>query len=77
MTISKPFADSVHAASERAPARGQVPVKRQIGFVGLGHMGTAMAANLAADGHRVIAYVRRPNSTLSHSNYCICQEYSV
>ena len=32
-----------------------------IGFVGLGHMGTAMAANLAAAGRRVIAYVRRPD----------------
>jgi 3-hydroxyisobutyrate dehydrogenase-like beta-hydroxyacid dehydrogenase len=31
-----------------------------IGFVGLGHMGTAMAANLAAAGVHVIAYVRRP-----------------
>jgi 3-hydroxyisobutyrate dehydrogenase-like beta-hydroxyacid dehydrogenase len=30
-----------------------------VGFVGLGHMGTAMAANLAATGIRVIAYVRR------------------
>jgi 3-hydroxyisobutyrate dehydrogenase-like beta-hydroxyacid dehydrogenase len=34
-----------------------------IGFVGLGHMGTAMAANLAAAGRRVIAYVRRPDQT--------------
>jgi 3-hydroxyisobutyrate dehydrogenase-like beta-hydroxyacid dehydrogenase len=33
----------------------------EIGFVGLGHMGTAMAVNLAAAGHRVIAYVRRPD----------------
>src|SRR5258708_23401614 len=33
----------------------------EIGFVGLGHMGTAMAANLAAAGRRVIAYVRRPD----------------
>jgi 3-hydroxyisobutyrate dehydrogenase-like beta-hydroxyacid dehydrogenase len=32
----------------------------EIGFIGLGHMGTAMAANLAAAGLRVIAYVRRP-----------------
>src|ERR1700732_2414981 len=32
-----------------------------IGFVGLGHMGTAMAANLADAGDRVTAYVRRPN----------------
>ena len=30
-----------------------------IGFVGLGHMGTAIAANLAAAGHRVTALVRR------------------
>jgi 3-hydroxyisobutyrate dehydrogenase-like beta-hydroxyacid dehydrogenase len=30
-----------------------------VGFVGLGHMGSAMAANLAATGIRVIAYVRR------------------
>jgi 3-hydroxyisobutyrate dehydrogenase-like beta-hydroxyacid dehydrogenase len=31
----------------------------RVGFVGLGQMGTAMATNLAATGHRVIAYVRR------------------
>jgi 3-hydroxyisobutyrate dehydrogenase-like beta-hydroxyacid dehydrogenase len=37
------------------------PVLGEIGFVGLGHMGTAMAANLVAAGRRVIAYVRRPN----------------
>src|SRR5712675_1489333 len=33
----------------------------EIGFVGLGRMGAAMAANLAAKGRRVIAYVRRPD----------------
>jgi len=32
----------------------------RVGFVGLGQMGTAMAANLAAAGHRVIAYIRHP-----------------
>jgi len=37
------------------------PVLGDIGFVGLGHMGTAMAANLVAAGRRVIAYVRRPD----------------
>jgi 3-hydroxyisobutyrate dehydrogenase-like beta-hydroxyacid dehydrogenase len=37
------------------------PLAGEIGFVGLGHMGTAMAANLAATGRRVIAYVRRPD----------------
>jgi len=31
----------------------------EVGFVGLGRMGSAMAANLAAAGHRVVAYVRR------------------
>jgi 3-hydroxyisobutyrate dehydrogenase-like beta-hydroxyacid dehydrogenase len=31
-----------------------------IGFVGLGRMGTAIASNLAAAGAHVIAYVRRP-----------------
>jgi 3-hydroxyisobutyrate dehydrogenase-like beta-hydroxyacid dehydrogenase len=56
-------------ASEAAPleqrggsgSNSRQPVQRDIGFVGLGHMGTAMAANLAAAGRRVIAYVRRPD----------------
>src|SRR6266849_8550633 len=55
-------------ASEAAPLeqRGgsgsnrRLPVQGEIGFVGLGHMGTVMAANLAASGRRVIAFVRRP-----------------
>jgi 3-hydroxyisobutyrate dehydrogenase-like beta-hydroxyacid dehydrogenase len=33
-------------------------VGSEVGFVGLGRMGSAMAANLASAGHRVIAYVR-------------------
>jgi 3-hydroxyisobutyrate dehydrogenase-like beta-hydroxyacid dehydrogenase len=33
----------------------------EVGFIGLGHMGTAMAANLVAAGRPVIAYVRRPD----------------
>lgn len=41
-----------------APSRAR-PIKGEIGFIGLGHMGTAMAANLAASGRPVIAYVRR------------------
>jgi 3-hydroxyisobutyrate dehydrogenase-like beta-hydroxyacid dehydrogenase len=40
---------------------GRPPPVGEIGFVGLGHMGTAMAANLVADGRRVIGYVRRPD----------------
>src|SRR5258705_7689700 len=39
----------------------RLPVQIEIGFVGLGRMGTAMAANLAAAGHRITAYVRRPD----------------
>ena len=35
--------------------------KGKIGFVGLGRMGTAIAANLAAGGAYVTAYVRRPD----------------
>jgi lactate dehydrogenase-like 2-hydroxyacid dehydrogenase len=44
--------------SEIGPS-GRLPAQGEIGFIGLGHMGTAMAANLAAAGYRVIAYVRR------------------
>jgi 3-hydroxyisobutyrate dehydrogenase-like beta-hydroxyacid dehydrogenase len=46
-------------ASGTASENPRPPVLGDIGFVGLGHMGTAMAANLAAAGRRVIAYVRR------------------
>jgi 3-hydroxyisobutyrate dehydrogenase-like beta-hydroxyacid dehydrogenase len=34
--------------------------KGVIGFIGLGRMGTAMAANLATAGRRVVAHVRHP-----------------
>jgi 3-hydroxyisobutyrate dehydrogenase-like beta-hydroxyacid dehydrogenase len=40
---------------------GRPPVVGEIGFIGLGNMGSAMAANLVASGRRVIAYVRRPD----------------
>src|ERR1700742_3382458 len=35
------------------------PQPMKIGFIGLGHMGSVMAANLAAVGYGVNAYVRR------------------
>ena len=47
--------------SSGSESNGRLPVLSEVGFVGLGRMGTAMAANLSAAGHRVIAYVRRPN----------------
>jgi 3-hydroxyisobutyrate dehydrogenase-like beta-hydroxyacid dehydrogenase len=40
---------------------GRRPIVGEIGFIGLGRMGTAMAANLAAAGRSVTAYVRRPD----------------
>jgi 3-hydroxyisobutyrate dehydrogenase-like beta-hydroxyacid dehydrogenase len=46
-------------STPEAKSSGHVPVEGEIGFVGLGRMGTAMAANLVAAGHRVTAYVRR------------------
>jgi 3-hydroxyisobutyrate dehydrogenase-like beta-hydroxyacid dehydrogenase len=46
-------------ASEAMPLNDRLLV-RDIGFVGLGHMGTAMASNLATAGHRITAYIRRP-----------------
>ena len=55
------------AARETTPLaktnRSENPLgaKGNIGFVGLGRMGTAMAANLAAAGAYVTAYVRRPD----------------
>lgn len=38
---------------------GGAAVQGKVGFVGLGRMGSVMAANLAANGHKVTAYVRR------------------
>jgi 3-hydroxyisobutyrate dehydrogenase-like beta-hydroxyacid dehydrogenase len=47
-------------SGERGDASaGRSPTPGKVGFVGLGHMGTAMAANLAAAGCHVIGYVRR------------------
>jgi 3-hydroxyisobutyrate dehydrogenase-like beta-hydroxyacid dehydrogenase len=49
------------------PADGAPPqtaggsIQGRIGFVGLGRMGSVMAANLAAGGCRVTAYIRRPD----------------
>jgi 3-hydroxyisobutyrate dehydrogenase-like beta-hydroxyacid dehydrogenase len=44
----------------RRPTVSKDQSSSPVGFVGLGQMGTAMAANLAAAGHRVIAYIRHP-----------------
>jgi 3-hydroxyisobutyrate dehydrogenase-like beta-hydroxyacid dehydrogenase len=44
--------------SRRDGSRGRAPREGKISFIGLGRMGTAMAANLAAAGRQVTAYVR-------------------
>jgi 3-hydroxyisobutyrate dehydrogenase-like beta-hydroxyacid dehydrogenase len=55
-----PSASMTDGQDAGAAARRRTPLQGHIGFVGLGHMGTAMAANLAAAGRQVVAYVRRP-----------------
>lgn len=50
---------SIEQRSGRGPEY-RIPLQGDVGFVGLGRMGMAMAANLAAAGRRVIGYVRRP-----------------
>jgi 3-hydroxyisobutyrate dehydrogenase-like beta-hydroxyacid dehydrogenase len=40
-------------------SKNRAPIAGDVGFVGLGHMGKAMAANLAAAGCHVIAHTRR------------------
>jgi 3-hydroxyisobutyrate dehydrogenase-like beta-hydroxyacid dehydrogenase len=68
MSKHEPSSFALGSASE-SPSREHSGVSRsaaacrsalgEIGFVGLGHMGRPMAANLAAAGRRVIAHVRR------------------
>jgi 3-hydroxyisobutyrate dehydrogenase-like beta-hydroxyacid dehydrogenase len=53
--MSKHEDTSPNLGAARPPALGE------IGFVGLGRMGAAMAGNLAARGRQVIGYVRSPD----------------
>ncbi len=55
--VRKPPSGSEPNGSE---LNGTQSVHGGIGFIGLGRMGAAMAANLAAAGIDVVAYVRRP-----------------
>jgi 3-hydroxyisobutyrate dehydrogenase-like beta-hydroxyacid dehydrogenase len=48
-------------ASQTAQRQRRQSPQTEIGFIGLGHMGTAMAANLSGAGYRVTAYVRHPD----------------
>jgi 3-hydroxyisobutyrate dehydrogenase-like beta-hydroxyacid dehydrogenase len=57
MSKHEPCPPSAFQSASENPARPRA--LGEIGFVGLGRMGAAMAANLAAKGRPVIAYVRR------------------
>jgi 3-hydroxyisobutyrate dehydrogenase-like beta-hydroxyacid dehydrogenase len=61
MTKHEPSSTLAFGSASDAELAGRRPVLGEIGFVGLGHMGMAMAANLTSAGRRVIAYVRRPD----------------
>jgi 3-hydroxyisobutyrate dehydrogenase-like beta-hydroxyacid dehydrogenase len=59
-TLSFGNASEVPSSKRRDGSQsGLPPANAEIGFVGLGHMGTAMAENLVSAGQPVIAYVRR------------------
>src|SRR5216683_3690329 len=53
--------NSAFSFDSTSSSAGGKRLQGDIGFIGLGRMGTAMAANLAGSGQRVIAYVRRPD----------------
>jgi 3-hydroxyisobutyrate dehydrogenase-like beta-hydroxyacid dehydrogenase len=57
MLEAEPSSPAAHSGTPTTT----LPERSKIGFVGLGHMGTAMAANLAGVGRQVIACVRQPN----------------
>lgn len=52
---------SMRGGQERNVANETV----EIGFVGLGHMGTTMAVSLLAAGFKVLCFVRRPERALT------------
>lgn len=59
MTTTLPAGtDSSQVASEAAAKSAADESQRKIGFVGLGRMGSAMAANLAAAGFEIVGLVR-------------------
>jgi 3-hydroxyisobutyrate dehydrogenase-like beta-hydroxyacid dehydrogenase len=55
------FDHESRVGSDDSESHDRKLVRDEIGFIGLGHMGSAMAANLAAAGCQVNAYVRRPD----------------
>ena len=60
-TLASPTVRETTPLEKTNRSENPLGAKGNIGFVGLGRMGTAMAANLAASGAYVTAYVRRPD----------------
>ena len=57
---SKDEVKSLASSSGRSARVMRKSFKGSIGFIGLGHMGSAMAANLAGVGFAVLGYLRHP-----------------
>src|SRR5450759_4087454 len=57
----KPTDSAPLEQSDTSGSNGHPALRGDIGFVGLGRMGTVMAANLAASGAQVIIDVRNPD----------------
>jgi NAD binding domain of 6-phosphogluconate dehydrogenase len=53
--------DSSDKSAGNGASQGRSPQQTEIGFIGLGNMGSAIAANLAAADYRVVPYVGRPD----------------
>jgi 3-hydroxyisobutyrate dehydrogenase-like beta-hydroxyacid dehydrogenase len=77
-------ADPVIGKQASTSGRVKRAVQGRIGIIGLGRMGKAMAANLVAAGHDVVAYVRRLeqieqvatlglNPTTEIADVCACE----
>lgn len=58
--VRQPVAGAPVEPAGAAGSGARLAAQGDIGFAGLGRMGGVMAANLAADGAQVVAYVRRP-----------------
>ena len=60
-SVHVPVVPSARSTAQRTNGQSvRTLSKGVIGFIGLGRMGTAMAANLATAGRRVVAHVRHP-----------------
>jgi 3-hydroxyisobutyrate dehydrogenase-like beta-hydroxyacid dehydrogenase len=56
----KDAAKAPPSSSVRSPRTMRKSFKGSMGFIGLGHMGSAMAANLVSGGFAVLGYLRKP-----------------